>query len=89
MRSSHTPAELNQAWVKQAQDDAERGVIECRMCKRKQGLDETVTVWRNGVLAFAVCDECIARADIFIGKTDAGIRVEARRRSPVIIGSGG
>jgi hypothetical protein len=42
--------ELQRAWVQQAQADAERGVIECRMCRRPAGLDETTTLWRNGLL---------------------------------------
>jgi hypothetical protein len=45
--------EHHRAWVQQAQLDAERGVIVCRMCQRHAGVDETTTLWRNGQL---VCD---------------------------------
>ena len=41
--------ELQRAWLQQAQLDADRGVIECRMCRRREALDETTTLWRNGV----------------------------------------
>ena len=33
------PETLNQIWVRQAQLDAERGVIECRVCRKRMGLD--------------------------------------------------
>ncbi|MFZ5787445.1 MAG: hypothetical protein ACOY3Y_13470 [Acidobacteriota bacterium] len=79
-------AELHQAWVRQAQLDAERGVIECRMCRRRSGLDEAITLWRNGTLAFAVCDGCAARHDILLTPTEAGIEVRARRREPILVG---
>jgi hypothetical protein len=52
--------EHHRAWVQQAQLDAERGVIACRMCQRHAGLDETTTLWRNGQLVFALCDRCAA-----------------------------
>lgn len=53
-------AEHQRAWMQQAQLDAERGVITCRMCTRHAGLDETTTLWRNGLLVFALCDRCAA-----------------------------
>lgn len=53
--------EHHRAWVQQAQLDAERGVIACRMCQRHAGLDETTTLWRNGHLVFALCDLRILR----------------------------
>ena len=51
-----TPDALSRAWAKQAQLDAERGVVACRMCRQEAGLDETTTLWRNGQLVFALCD---------------------------------
>jgi hypothetical protein len=78
-------AELHQAWVRQAQLDAERGVFECRMCRRRSGLDEALTLWRNGTLVFAVCDRCAARHDILLTPTEAGIEVRARRREPIVV----
>ena len=36
--------EHHRAWVQQAQLDAERGVIACRMCQRHAGLDEATTL---------------------------------------------
>lgn len=62
------------------------GVIACRMCKSIQGLDETVTLWRNGVLVFAVCDTCSRGHDILISPVEAGIEVRARARGPLVIG---
>lgn len=78
--------ELQRAWARQAQLDAERGVIECRMCRRRSGIDETLTIWRDGVLVFAVCDRCAGSHDVLLSPTDAGIEVRARRRYPVVIG---
>ncbi len=78
--------DLGEAWARQAQLDAERGVIECRMCRRRAGLDETVTLWRNGALVFAVCDRCAGSHDILMTPTDAGIEVRAHRRAPIVVG---
>jgi hypothetical protein len=80
-----TPEELHRAWFKQAQLDAERGVIECRMCRDKRGLDETITLWRNGVLVFAVCDRCAASHDLLMRPTDKGIDIRARPRAPIFV----
>ncbi len=77
---------LQRAWARQAQLDAERGVIECRMCRRRSGLDKTLTIWRDGVLVFAVCDRCAGSHDVLRSPTDAGIEVRARRRRPVVLG---
>ena len=80
-----TRDELQRAWVRQAQLDAERGVIACRMCRRKVGLDQATTLWRNGELVFAVCDGCAGAHDILMQPTDAGIEVRARRRAPLVL----
>jgi len=79
-------ADIQRAWVRQAQLDAERGVIECRMCRRRSGLDEALTLWRDGTLVFAVCDRCATYHDILLTPTEAGIEVRARRRAPIILG---
>lgn len=78
--------ELHRAWVRQAQLDAERGVIVCRMCRRTSGLDETTTVWRNGALVFAVCDPCAERHDILMSPQPEGLEVRAQPRGPIILG---
>ena len=78
--------DLGRAWARQAQLDAERGVIECRMCRRRAGLDETLTLWRNGALVFAVCDRCSTSHDVLLTPTEAGVEVRARRRSPLVLG---
>ena len=80
------PDALARAWARQAQLDAERGVIECRICRRRSGLDETLALWRNGVLVFAVCDHCSASHDILLAPTDVGIEVRARQRRPLVVG---
>jgi len=79
-------ADLQRAWVRQAQLDAERGVIECRMCRRRSGLDEATTLWRDGTLVFAVCDRCATHHDILLTPTEGGIEVRARRRAPIVLG---
>ena len=81
------PADLQAAWVRQAQLDAERGVIECRICRQRSGLDRTITVWRDGALVFAVCDECGSNHDVLIRPTDAGLEVRANARRPLVVGA--
>ena len=78
--------ELQRAWVQQAQLDAERGVIECRMCRRHAGLDETTTLWRNGLLVFALCDRCASIHEVVFSPGAAGVEVRARRRGPLVVG---
>jgi hypothetical protein len=80
--------DLRRTWARQAQLDAERGVIECRMCRRRSGLDETITLWRNGALVFAACDRCAGSHDVLLTPSDAGIEVRARQRRPLEIGGG-
>jgi len=81
-------AELQRAWVRQAHLDAERGIIECRMCKRRAGLDQAVTLWRSGALVFAVCDRCAAGHDIVMRPTEAGIEVRGHARRPIVLAGG-
>lgn len=80
--------ELQRAWAAQAQLDAERGVVECRMCRRHSSLDETTTLWRNGVLVFALCDRCAGMHDVVLSPSEVGIEVRARRRRPLVLGGG-
>jgi hypothetical protein len=83
-------ADLQRAWVRQAQLDAERGVIECRMCKQRAGLGQAVTLWRNDALVFAVCDRCAAGHDIVMRPTEAGIEIRGLARQPIVLaGSAG
>lgn len=79
------PADLHRAWLQQAQLDADRGVIECRLCRRRAGLEATTTLWRNGLLVFALCDACAGSNDIVFRPTDAGVEVRARRRGPLVV----
>ena len=76
---------LQRAWLAQACADADRGVIECRMCRRRGALEEALTLWRNGVLVFAVCDRCARSHDVLVRPTDAGIEVRGRAREPLIM----
>ena len=81
-----SPDDLSRAWAKQAQLDAERGVIACRMCRCHAGLDETTTLWRDGVLVFALCDRCSQSHDVLMRPRADGIEVSARQRTPLLIG---
>ena len=81
-------ADLQRAWVRQTQLDAERGVIECRICKTRVGLDQAITLWRNGALVFAICDGCAAANEILMRPTEAGIEVRGRARQPLVITGG-
>jgi hypothetical protein len=78
-------AELNAAWVKQAQLDADRGVIECRVCRAKASLADTITLWRNGALVFAACHPCTSTHDILMRPTARGLEVRAYRRYPLVV----
>jgi len=77
-------SELTEAWVRQAQYDAERGVIECRVCRQTRGLDETTTLWRNGLLVFALCDRCVQRSDLLMRSTERGLELRALQRGSII-----
>ncbi len=79
---------LRRAWVEQACADSDRGVLECRMCRRRGPLEEALTVWRNGVLVFAVCDRCTRSNDVSIRATDAGVEVRGRARGSLIVRGG-
>jgi hypothetical protein len=79
---------MQRAWVGQACADADRGVIECRMCRRRRALDEALTLWRNGVLVFALCDLCTRSNDVVVRTTDAGLDVRGRARGPLIVRGG-
>lgn len=81
-----SPAELSRAWARQAQLDAERGVIACRMCTQHAGLDETTTLWRDGQLVFALCDRCAASHDVLMRPTAEGVEVRARARTAILVG---
>lgn len=80
--------EHQQAWVRQAQVDAERGVIGCRVCKRHAQLDGATTLWRNGLLVFALCDACSTSHDVVFTPTEAGVEIRGRRRGPILLASG-
>jgi hypothetical protein len=77
--------ELQRAWVQQAQADAERGVIVCRICRAYTGLDKAVTLWRDGVLAFAVCDPCAYAHELLMQPRPEGIEIRARLRAPLAV----
>ena len=79
---------LQRAWFAKAQADAERGVLECRMCRRTEPPDEALTLWRNGVLVFALCDRCSGDHDVLVRRTERGIEVRGRQRGPLVIGCG-
>ena len=76
---------LHETWARQAQVDAERGVIRCRMCKMHAAIDQAVTLWRNGVLVFAVCDACSSKHDILMSPSERGIEIRAKARGPIIV----
>lgn len=79
---------LGRTWVAQACADADRGELECRMCRRRGPLEEAITLWRNGVIVFAICDRCARSSDVLIRPTDAGIEVRGRARGPLIVRGG-
>ncbi len=82
-----TPAELNAAWVREAQLDADRGLIECRVCRAKGDLARAVTLWMNGTLLFAVCESCRAEHEIVMRPIERGVEIKARTRGPLMVGS--
>ena len=81
------PDVLQRAWVQQAQLDSEREIITCRMCKRPSALDEAITLWRNGLLVFAICDRCSGSHQVLLTPTSEGLEVRARSQSALVIRS--
>jgi len=79
--------ERSEIWVRQAQLDADRGVIECRVCQAKGSLADSITLWRNAVLVFAACHECLATHDILMRPTERGLTIGMRLREPLIVGA--
>ena len=67
-------------------DHVPRKVADFLKKQARTRLDEAVTLWRNGVLVFAVCDTCAQRHDILMSPVEAGIEVRARARGPLVIG---
>lgn len=80
-----TPAEIQCVWVQQAQADAERGVIECRVCRIRASLGAATTLWRNGLLLFAVCDPCAQSHHVLMTPTERGVEVRAKVKSAIIV----
>ncbi|GAC1538260.1 MAG: hypothetical protein NVS3B10_29520 [Polyangiales bacterium] len=78
---------LQRAWVAQAQADADRGVIACRMCRQHGPLEEALTLWRDGTLLFAVCEGCARSNDVSMRATDSGVEIRGRSRSALILAS--
>jgi hypothetical protein len=75
--------------MRMAHFDATRGVIECCACRRSRRLDEAFTLWRAGVVVFAVCEQCLVTHDLVIRPTDAGIQMRVVRRSATDTEHGG
>ena len=82
-------SERNAAWGKQAQLDAERGGIECRVCRTKGSLADSITLWRNAILGFASCHRCMSFHDILMRPTEHGLEVRAHARYPLVVRGGG
>jgi hypothetical protein len=81
-----THSSLHESWVAQAQADAERDILECRMCRRKGPLDDALTIWRNGTIVFGVCDGCCASHDVLLRTAERGLEVRGISRRPLIVG---
>lgn len=79
-------SEQTEAWARRAADTVEAsGTIACRMCGRDALIDETVTLWRNGALVFAICDHCAAQHEIVMKPVQDGTEVRASRVGPLVI----
>ena len=76
---------LGRAWAAEAQALAEKGVVECRMCRRREDLAGALQIWRNGIIVYALCKRCTQDNHILITPTEHGTEVRARRRSPYIL----
>ena len=80
--------EHHRAWVQQAQLDAERGVIACRMCQRRAGSTRPRRSGATASWSSRLCDRCAASHDVVFSPTEAGVEVRARRRGPLVVGGG-
>jgi hypothetical protein len=83
-----TTDDLNRAWIAQANADADRGVLECRVCRTKGPLDEAISMWTNGMLVFAICRRCMLVHDVVTRPTEHGIEVRAVLRRPLVLRGG-
>ncbi len=83
-----TPEERHRTWINQAQADAERGVISCRTCGGVAPLDAATTLWRNGMLVFAICDRCAQSHHVLISPTERGVEIRAKARGAIIVRGG-
>jgi len=43
----------------EAQELADKGMVRCGACKEVHALPPSLTVWKDGVIAFALCRPCI------------------------------
>jgi hypothetical protein len=76
----------------EAQDLAEKGMVRCGACKEVHPLGPSLTVWKDGVIAFALCRPCIERGvEAVFRRSPEGYQIVFKepRSAPLIIGSGG
>lgn len=76
---------LSRVWAAHAQALAERGVIECRVCRRHEDLAGALQLWRHGELVYALCERCAGSHDLLITPTKRGVEVRGKRRRPYVI----
>lgn len=72
-------------WAEEAQREAEREVLTCRVCKRSGPINAGITIWRDGSIIYGICDYCLHRSEFLITPTERGIEVRGRSRGPIII----
>ena len=82
-------ADRNAVWVKQAQLDADRGVIECRVCKAKKSLAETVTPLAERRPRLRVLRRCSSSHDLLMRPTPRGLEIRVHSRYPLVVGGFG
>ena len=76
----------------EAQDLAEKGQIRCTPCKEVSPLAPSLTVWKDGMIAFAICRPCIERGvEASFRRSPEGYQITFKepRGGPIIIGSPG
>lgn len=81
-----TEKDASVAWADEAQREAERDELTCRVCKRTGPIDKAITIWRDGRILYGICDACIATSEFLITPTERGIEIRGRRRRAALVG---
>ena len=76
---------VGEQWAEQAQREAEREILTCRVCSRPGPINEGITIWRDGRIVYGIGDCCLHRFEFVITPTERGIEIRGKSRGPIIV----